>query len=102
VAGTEMKEGDFVMLTWGAASRDPRAMEEPEKIDIKRETILHSTFGVGPHRCIGSNLARLELTATIEEWLKRIPEFSVRPGTEPVYVTGFLRSMRKLELVWPK
>ena len=90
------------MLTWGAASRDPRAMEEPEKIDIKRETILHSTFGVGPHRCIGSNLARLELTATIEEWLKRIPDYSVKPGTEPVYVTGVLRSMRELELVWPK
>ena len=102
VAGTEMREGDFVMLTWGAASRDPRAMEEPEKIDIKRETILHSTFGVGPHRCIGSNLARLELTATIEEWLKRIPDYSVKPGTEPVYVTGFLRSMRELQLVWPK
>jgi cytochrome P450 len=101
VAGTEMKEGDFVMLTYAAASRDPRHMDEPEKIDITREGIPHSTFGVGPHRCIGSNLARIELITTLEEWLKRIPEFSVKPGTEPRHVTGFLRSIRELQLVWP-
>ncbi|WP_068071583.1 cytochrome P450 [Novosphingobium lentum] len=100
VSGTTIPEGEFVMLTYAAASRDPRHMDEPEKIDVRREGIPHSTFGVGPHRCIGSNLARVELTATLEEWLKRIPEFSVKPGTEPTYVTGFLRSMRSLELVW--
>lgn len=101
VAGTQMKEGDFVMLTYAAASRDPRHMDEPEKIDITREGIPHSTFGVGPHRCIGSNLARIELITTLEEWLKRIPEFSVKPGTAPRHVTGFLRSIRELQLVWP-
>lgn len=101
VAGTPIKEGDFVMLTYAAASRDPRHMDEPEKIDLKREGIPHSTFGVGPHRCIGSNLARIELQTTLEEWLKRIPEFQVKPGTEPRYVTGFLRSMRELHLVFP-
>jgi len=100
VAGKEIAEGEFVMLTYAAASRDPRHMDEPEKIDVRREGIPHSTFGVGRHRCIGSNLARVELSTTLEEWLKRIPEFSVKPGTEPVYVTGYLRSMRKLELVW--
>jgi cytochrome P450 len=55
---------------------------------------------VGPHRCVGSNLARLELRATLDEWLRRIPEFGVKPGTSPIYETGFLRSMRKLELVF--
>jgi cytochrome P450 len=100
IAGTEIAEGEFVMLTYAAASRDPRHMDDPGKIDLTREGIPHSTFGVGRHRCIGSNLARVELSTTLEEWLKRIPEFSVKPGTEPVYVTGYLRSMRKLELVW--
>lgn len=102
VAGTQMKEGDFVMLTYAAASRDPRHMNEPEKIDITRTGIPHSTFGVGPHRCIGSNLARIELITTIEEWLKRIPHFEVKTGTAPRYVTGFLRSMRELHLVFPQ
>ncbi len=100
IAGTKIPEGEFVMLTYAAASRDPRHMNDPGKIDLTRKGIPHSTFGVGRHRCIGSNLARVELSTTLEEWLKRIPEFSVKPGTDPVYVTGYLRSMRKLELVW--
>jgi cytochrome P450 len=98
IGGANLKEGDFVMLGYASASRDPRVLENPDKIDITRETIVHSTFGVGPHRCIGSNLARIELQTTLEEWLKRIPEFRVKPGTKPRYETGFLRSMRSLEL----
>jgi cytochrome P450 len=100
VAGTQMKAGDFVMLAYAASSRDPRVVENPTKVDITRESVLHSTFGVGPHRCIGSNLARLELRATLEEWLKRIPSFALKPKTTPLYETGFLRSMRELHLVW--
>ena len=100
VSGTTIPEGEFVILTYACASRDPRHMEGPEKIDLRREGIPHSTFGVGPHRCIGSNLARVELTATLEEWLRRIPHFTVKEGTEPSYVTGYLRSMRTLHLSW--
>ncbi len=47
--------------------------------DLTRKGIPQSTFGVGRHRCIGSNLARVELSTTLKEWLKRIPEFSVKP-----------------------
>jgi len=100
VAGTQMKEGDFVMLAYSASSRDPRTVQNPDRVDITREGVLHSTFGVGPHRCVGSNLARLELRATLDEWLKRIPDFGLKPGTAPVYQTAFLRSMRSLELVF--
>jgi cytochrome P450 len=100
LAGTMIKEGDFVMLAYSASSRDPRIVKDPHKVDITRESVLHSTFGVGPHRCVGSNLARLELRATLEEWLKRIPEFGLKPGTAPTYETAFLRSMRQLELVF--
>jgi cytochrome P450 len=100
VAGTEMKKGDFLMLAYSASSRDPRAVADAAKVDVTREGVLHTTFGAGPHRCIGSNLARLELRIVLEEWLKRIPEFSLKPGTEPVYLTGFLRSIRKLEFVF--
>lgn len=100
LAGTQIKEGDFVMLNYGAASRDPRVISDPATIDIGRETSLHSAFGVGVHRCIGSNLARLELRATLEEWLKRIPDFGMKPGSAPSYETGFLRTMKQLELVF--
>jgi cytochrome P450 len=100
VAGTTMKEGDFVLLNYAASSRDPRVVQDPTKIDITRESVLHSAFGVGVHRCIGSNLARLELKATFEEWLKRIPNFAVKGGTEPTYETGILRVMKQLHLVF--
>ena len=100
LGGRMLKEGDFVMLNYGAASRDPRVVDDPRTINIARESVLHSAFGVGPHRCIGSNLARIELKATFQEWLKRIPQFSVKPGTEPTYQTGFLRSMRSMQLVF--
>jgi cytochrome P450 len=100
VAGTQMKEGDFVMLNYGAASRDPRVVQNPGEIDISREAVLHSAFGVGIHRCIGSNLARLELRATFEEWLKRIPDFALKPGTAPSTETGILRTMKNLQLVF--
>ena len=100
VAGTQIKEGDFVMLGYGSASRDPQVVENPTEIDVTRETVLHSAFGVGVHRCIGSNLARLELTATFEEWLRRIPDFAIKPGTKPTTETGFLRNMKNLHLVF--
>lgn len=100
VAGTQMKEGDFVMLCYAASSRDPRVVERPTEVNIRRKSVLHSAFGVGPHRCIGSHLARIELKATLEEWLRRIPNYSVKAGTKPRYETGFLRSMRELHLVF--
>ena len=88
------------MLCYAASSRDPRVVENPAEINIERETVLHSAFGVGPHRCIGSNLARAELRCVFEEWLKRIPEFSLQEGQEPIYETGILRTMKNLHLVW--
>ena len=100
LAGTEMKKGDFVLLGYGAASRDPRVVENASPIDITRDTVLHSAFGVGVHRCIGSNLARLELRVTFEEWLKRVPDFGIKPGTTPVFETGILRTMKDLHLVF--
>lgn len=98
LGGQQLKKDDFVMMVYAGASRDPRVVDEPTRIDITRETVLHSAFGVGVHRCIGSNLARLELRATFEEWLKRIPEYRV--VEPPTYVSGYLRSMRTLKLAW--
>ena len=100
VAGTQMKKDDFVMLCYSGSSRDPRVVENPTTVDIGRETVLHSAFGLGPHRCIGSHLARVELTATFEEWLKRIPHFKMKEGEEPIYETGILRTMKNLHFVW--
>lgn len=100
VGGAQMKKGDFALLVYAAASRDPRVVQNPDEIDLNRDSVVHSTFGVGPHRCVGSNLARAEIKVTLQEWLKRIPDFSVKLGTSPTYETSQLRQMTSLQLVW--
>ena len=100
VAGATMKQGDFALLAYAAASRDPRVVKNPQSIDLRRKRLVHSSFGVGPHYCIGANLARAELRLLIEEWLRRIPEFKVTPGTEPGFETSQLRQMTSLHLSW--
>jgi cytochrome P450 len=98
VAGYQFREGDFVLLNYASASRDPDALENPAELNIHRKRVPHSAFGVGVHRCIGAHLARLELKITFEEFLRRIPDFRMKPGAEPVYETGILRSMKSLPL----
>lgn len=100
VAGVALKPGDRVALNFAAAGRDPEACDEPGKFDPTRGQIVHTTFGVGPHRCLGEHLARLEIKVTVEEFLRRIPEFELAPGTKPVYESGQLRTMKNLWLRW--
>lgn len=100
LGGYEFKKDDFVLLNYASASRDPDAVDDPQTLDIERDKIVHTAFGVGVHRCIGSHLARLELRVVLEEFLARIPDFEVKPGMEPSYETGVLRTMKSLELVF--
>ncbi|MCZ4278494.1 cytochrome P450 [Rhodococcoides yunnanense] len=99
-AGYQFKKDDFVLLNYASASRDPAAIDDPQTVDIERDKILHTAFGVGVHRCIGSHLARLELRIVLEELLSAIPDFSVKEGTVPSYETGVLRTMKSLDLVF--
>ena len=73
VAGTQLKAGDRVALNFAAASRDPEACSNPRKVDIRREKIVHTAFGGGPHRCIGEHLARLEVRVAIEDVYQAYP-----------------------------
>jgi cytochrome P450 len=102
VAGVALAPGDRVALNFAAAGRDPRAVAEPGRFDPRRERAVHTTFGVGPHRCLGEHLARLEIKVTVEEFLRRIPDFELAPGTAPVYESGQLRTMKNLLLCWPR
>lgn len=99
-AGHDFKAGDFVMLGYGLACRDVNVYDEPDRINIDRAEKVNAAFGFGPHRCIGSNLARLELSLTLDAMLDRMPEFRIRPGFAPTYQTGLTRHMNNLELVW--
>lgn len=100
VGGVEVNAGERVALNCAAASRDPDVCSNPREFDVHREEVVHTAFGIGPHRCIGENLARLEIRVSIEEFLKRIPDFELEPGTQPQYESGQLRTMKNLRLRW--
>jgi cytochrome P450 len=100
VAGVKLKAGQRIALNFAAASRDPQACEHPAQFDIRRPEVVHTAFGIGPHRCIGEHLARLEIKVAIQEFLAQIPEFGLQPGTQPRYESGQLRTMTELQLRW--
>jgi len=100
VGGVAVKAGDRVALNFAAASRDPEMCANPRTFDVHREEVMHTAFGIGPHRCLGEHLARLEIRIAIEEFVQRIPEFALKPGTQPQYESGQLRTMKQLRLCW--
>ena len=69
--GCPMKADDRVLMNFPAANRDPEKFEDPDKVILDRQFNPHIAFGVGIHRCAGSNLARMEMQVAIEEWLTR-------------------------------
>lgn len=77
LAGCPIKHGDKLMMLFGCANRDPAEFEEPDSFNIDRFPNRHVAFGIGPHRCLGSNLARVEIAIAIEEVLKVLPDFEL-------------------------
>lgn len=73
LAGTRIRAGDTVGLFYPAANRDPRVFDEPYRFDISRARNPHLTFGFGAHFCLGTNLARVELAASLEALLPLLP-----------------------------
>ena len=98
--GVAMREGDQIILPTSLHGLDDRKFDDPLRVDFSRPTPIHSTFGNGAHRCPGSLLARTELKIFLEEWLKRIPEFRLKPGTTPGVRAGINATIYSLPLVW--
>jgi cytochrome P450 len=95
-----MQAGDKVLLNFPAANRDPDAFSDADKVIIDREVNRHVAFGVGIHRCAGSNLARMELHVALEEWLSRIPEFRIEDGADVTWAGGQVRGPRTMPMVF--
>jgi cytochrome P450 len=81
--GLSLKKGDVLWLGIGSANRDPRKFPNPDVFDMDRADLNHHLgFAAGPHRCLGMHLARHELVIALEEWHKRIPDYTIAAGTE--------------------
>ena len=100
VGGCPVHSGDRLLLLWGAANRDETEFEEPDTFRIERTNNQHLAFGIGPHRCLGEHLARLELKVIIEETLRHMPDFQLSPGTEIRRVPGNARGVMSLPVVF--
>lgn len=97
--GVRFAKRDRVLLFLAAANRDPKAFDRPTEVDLERKT-PHMAFSAGPHRCLGSHLARLELQIMYTELLKRVPQFRLDPDNPPHYHGGIVIGMDSLPLVW--
>ncbi|MBR1266770.1 cytochrome P450 [Bradyrhizobium sp. AUGA SZCCT0222] len=100
VGGCPMKRGEMVLLSFPAANRDPGKFPDADKVVIDRKENPHVAFGLGIHRCIGSNLARMEMRVAVEEWLRRIPEFRLDPSRPMTWSQGTVRGPRLLPIVF--
>ena len=96
VNGCPMKAGEYVLLAYPAANRDPEVFPDADQVIIDRQENRHAAFGLGIHRCIGSNLARMEIQVALEEWLKRFPEFTLDASQPVHWSAGPVRGPRKL------
>ena len=92
--GRQMKEGDWLLLPFPAANRDPEHFPDADNVQIDRAENRHAAFGLGIHRCIGSNLARMELRVALEEWMKRYPDFELVDPTRVTWSAGQVRGPR--------
>ena len=98
IGGCPMKEGDWVLLPFPAANRDPQAFERADEVVIDREINRHSAFGLGIHRCVGSNLARMEVRIALEVFVERFPEFELADASAVAWSVGQVRGPRVLPI----
>jgi cytochrome P450 len=86
--GCEMASGERVVVLYAAANRDADKFADPHTFDIDRQAAGHVAFGSGRHRCLGENLAMLEMSLALEAVLDRIPDYQIAPGAEVGWMSG--------------
>jgi len=96
IAGCPVHPGDQMLLTFPAANHDPAAFEDPDQFQIDRAKNRHVAFGLGIHRCVGSNLARLELLIALQEWLRAFPNYRLDTSQETTWANGQIRGPRNV------
>jgi cytochrome P450 len=100
VGGCPLRVGEVVILPTMAAGRDPEAYPDAHEVRFDREDVRHTTFGGGPHRCIGSHLARVELEVALQEWHRRIPHYKVADLAKVSEHVSMACGLDTLPLVW--
>jgi cytochrome P450 len=100
INGVTLKAGEQILIPFVLYGLDERMNPDPMKVDFKRQNPTHLAFGLGPHFCAGTYLARMELRILIQEWLKLIPHFAIKEGAQIETSGGVVFGVRSLPLVW--
>jgi cytochrome P450 len=89
LSGHDFLEGDRLVLFYGAANRDPRVFDDPERFDVRRQPNPHVGFGgPGPHFCLGAHLARREISVVFPKLFSRLPDIEVVGDPVPLQAMG--------------
>ena len=99
IAGCPMHAGDQTLVTFPAANHDPAAFEDAHIFKLDRENNRHVAFGLGIHRCAGSNLARLEMLVAFQEWLRAFPNYSLDTSQKTTWANGQVRGPRNIPVL---
>jgi cytochrome P450 len=102
IGGCRLAAGQRIDVALASANTDEDHILDAFTVDFHRRPNNHLAFGAGVHRCLGAQLARLELRIALREWHRRIPEYGLAPGARPHYALGgTLRYVDQLSLTWP-
>ncbi len=99
VAGCPVHPGDQMLLTFPAANHDPETFDQPDEFQLDRAKNRHVAFGLGIHRCVGSNLARMELLIGLQEWLRAFPNYRLDTTQETTWANGQVRGPRNIPVL---
>ena len=100
VDGCPIKAGERLAVWFPISNYDGEVYKDPQKLNFDREVNRHLAFGMGKHRCLGSHLARIELTVLMREWHRRIPVYEIEPDHHVQWGRGG-RELSSLPLVFP-
>lgn len=98
--GCPIKAGDMVAFPLGMAGRDPQHFERGGEVDLEAGAVRHISFGAGPHRCLGSHLARQEMVVALQEWHRLIPDYTIADESKVLEHSGGVYSLNCLPLAW--
>jgi cytochrome P450 len=97
LVGNQFKEGERLWISWAMANRDPSVFSDPDKVLLDRKGNRHFSFGIGVHRCVGSNVARTVFKSMLTAVLDRMPDFHCDPdGAVHYECIGVIQGMRNL------
>lgn len=98
IGGVSIPKGERVHTPLIVVNRDPKYYPDPDQVKFDREPKPHLAFGLGPHRCVGVHLARLELKIAFTELHRRLPTFELAPGTAPRDIVSLTFAVENVHL----